>query len=334
LGEGKVIGGCVTCPWHGYQYLPGSGASPPPFQEKVATYRVKVIEGKVFVNPQACAPGKPVAPACVSGPARQPEPDEFYIGYEPNVPPHIRASVKRAVIGIGLLAAGVALVLVFGQNRFEPSQFEFLQFREFEGVIEEFPAPTLLVERPGASGPQSQASRYLLVVAGKHGAGAQVAGFLGKRVQLTGSLIYRQGLTMVELVPGSLRLMETAAPTLESTPAIHLGMHTLNGEIVDSKCYFGVMNPGHSKVHRDCAVRCISGGIPPAFLVRDGQGNSLVLLLVGEDGRPVHREVLAHVGEPLEISGQIFRRGDTLILKADPERFRPAHFLSAAAASR
>src|SRR5262249_10888717 len=38
LGEGRIVDGCVTCPWHGYQYLPGSGASPPPFTEKVPTY--------------------------------------------------------------------------------------------------------------------------------------------------------------------------------------------------------------------------------------------------------------------------------------------------------
>jgi nitrite reductase/ring-hydroxylating ferredoxin subunit len=28
LGEGKVVAGCITCPWHGYQYLPETGASP------------------------------------------------------------------------------------------------------------------------------------------------------------------------------------------------------------------------------------------------------------------------------------------------------------------
>ena len=51
LGEGKIIDGCITCPWHGYQYLPNNGQSPPPFKEKVNTYDVKVIEGKVFINP-------------------------------------------------------------------------------------------------------------------------------------------------------------------------------------------------------------------------------------------------------------------------------------------
>lgn len=51
LGEGKIIGGCVTCPWHGYQYEPVTGCSPPPFTERVAKYEVRVSAGRVFVNP-------------------------------------------------------------------------------------------------------------------------------------------------------------------------------------------------------------------------------------------------------------------------------------------
>jgi len=50
LGEGKIVGGCVTCPWHGYQYLPDTGMSPPPFTERVATYDVRVTDGTVFVS--------------------------------------------------------------------------------------------------------------------------------------------------------------------------------------------------------------------------------------------------------------------------------------------
>jgi sulfoxide reductase heme-binding subunit YedZ len=57
LGEGKIIDGCITCPWHGYQYLPQNGQSPPPFKEKVSTYDVKVIDGKVWLNPTAFAEG-------------------------------------------------------------------------------------------------------------------------------------------------------------------------------------------------------------------------------------------------------------------------------------
>ncbi len=64
LGEGRIIDGCVTCPWHGYQYLPASGASPAPFTEKVPTFRVKISDGKVFVDPTPNPPGSYVEPAC------------------------------------------------------------------------------------------------------------------------------------------------------------------------------------------------------------------------------------------------------------------------------
>ncbi len=57
LSEGKIIDGCITCPWHGYQYVPETGTSPPPFDEKVATYDVKVINEEVWVNAEGHAPG-------------------------------------------------------------------------------------------------------------------------------------------------------------------------------------------------------------------------------------------------------------------------------------
>ena len=65
LGEGKIIDGCITCPWHGYQYLPESGASPPPFTEKVATYRTRVAGKQIFVHPSPLPPGTRVEPAVI-----------------------------------------------------------------------------------------------------------------------------------------------------------------------------------------------------------------------------------------------------------------------------
>jgi nitrite reductase/ring-hydroxylating ferredoxin subunit len=63
LGEGRIIDGCVTCPWHGYQYRPESGAAPPPFKEKIPTFQVKVVEGSVFVHPRPNPPGTYIHPA-------------------------------------------------------------------------------------------------------------------------------------------------------------------------------------------------------------------------------------------------------------------------------
>ncbi|HYT59711.1 MAG TPA: Rieske 2Fe-2S domain-containing protein [Haliangiales bacterium] len=66
LGEGKVLDGCITCPWHGYQYLPGTGASPPPFVEKVPTFNVRVKNGRVLVHPKPNPPGTRAEPAAIA----------------------------------------------------------------------------------------------------------------------------------------------------------------------------------------------------------------------------------------------------------------------------
>ena len=52
LGEGKIVDGCITCPWHGYQYLPQNGQSPPPFKERVSTYDVRLEKNTVWLNPK------------------------------------------------------------------------------------------------------------------------------------------------------------------------------------------------------------------------------------------------------------------------------------------
>jgi nitrite reductase/ring-hydroxylating ferredoxin subunit/DMSO/TMAO reductase YedYZ heme-binding membrane subunit len=63
LGEGRIVNGCVVCPWHGYEYFPDTGASPPPFTEKVPTFDVRVVAGRVLVHPQPHPPGTRVQPA-------------------------------------------------------------------------------------------------------------------------------------------------------------------------------------------------------------------------------------------------------------------------------
>ncbi len=68
LGEGKILNGCITCPWHGYQYVPETGASPPPFAEKVPTFNVRVKNGRVFVHLKPNPPGLRAEPALIPSP--------------------------------------------------------------------------------------------------------------------------------------------------------------------------------------------------------------------------------------------------------------------------
>ncbi len=65
LSEGKIIDGCITCPWHGYQYLPENGQSPAPFTEKVCTYDVKLEGSRVYVNPAPYPEGTARPPAVI-----------------------------------------------------------------------------------------------------------------------------------------------------------------------------------------------------------------------------------------------------------------------------
>ena len=69
LGEGKIVDGCITCPWHGFQYRMEDGQSPPPFTEKIATYATRIIDGVVYVNPEPNAPGTPQTPSLIGATA-------------------------------------------------------------------------------------------------------------------------------------------------------------------------------------------------------------------------------------------------------------------------
>ena len=78
LGEGRIIDGCITCPWHGWNYQPEDGCSPPPFKEVVATYDTRIIGGRVWVrtkpNPlETKCPGSP-GPAGATAPGQPQRP--------------------------------------------------------------------------------------------------------------------------------------------------------------------------------------------------------------------------------------------------------------------
>lgn len=53
IAEGRILDGCITCPWHGWQYKPEDGESPPPFKEILKTYPVRVVGETVFVRESA-----------------------------------------------------------------------------------------------------------------------------------------------------------------------------------------------------------------------------------------------------------------------------------------
>lgn len=243
---------------------------------------------------------------------------EFYIGYQQSVPPRLRRTMRRVVIALLALVVGTALLVGVGFQRLSASYFEFGHEREYTGTIMQNPYPALIAVKPGDEGQNYRLSQYLLVGGGKHA--AAVEDFIGRPVKLRGTLIHRREGVMIEVVPGSIE--PNGEPPVAIDEPQDLGLFTLKGEIVDSKCYLGVMNPGRSKVHRDCAVRCISGGIPPLFVACDSAGNEIALLLTSANGEAVNQAVLDIVAEPVEITGHVFRQSDSLSLRADPATYK------------
>jgi len=242
--------------------------------------------------------------------------EDFYIGYMPETPPFLGAWLRPRVQLLIALSALVAMLLVWAQSPFSKAVFEYGEEHDFTGWIDLEPAPSLVVPHPTGA----EHSRYLLTVFGKHGAAPAVSEFDGQQVTLRGTLIYRDDRTMIELVEGSLE----PAPDPAKPPSFEpedLGEGTYVGEIVDSKCFLGVMKPGNLKPHRACATRCISGGVPPVLLVRNGAGDATYLLLTGPQGEAIGHEILDRIAEPVKISGRTLRYDDLLVLRSDPATY-------------
>ena len=66
LGEGRIVHGCITCPWHGFQYRMADGRSPEPFTETIPTYRLRWNGPRIELNREALAPGTHVDPLKLS----------------------------------------------------------------------------------------------------------------------------------------------------------------------------------------------------------------------------------------------------------------------------
>jgi len=249
--------------------------------------------------------------------------DEFYIGWEAKAAPGIGKTVRKAVVVVLTLAMLAPAILAVSQRMIGASVFEWGSHKSFSGILQTTPYSHLLVPRPGNADGLSRYSTYYLVAPWKFGLDREaIAPLEGKSVTLKGTLIYRGDQTMIETKPEWIQAKENASAPAAVPEAMALGKQTLVGEIVDSKCFLGVMNPGQLTPHRACAIRCISGGVPPVLFARQKDAPAVYLLLVSADGKPVNKQVLEMVAEPVEITGEVERQGELLILRADPATYR------------
>ena len=92
------------------------------------------------------------------------------------------------------------------------------------------------------------------------------------------------------------------------------------GEVVDSKCFMGVMVPGDGKTHADCAALCLRGGIPPALHVRDRGAQPVLILLAGSQSEAMGPRLSEFAGEAVEVTGSLERTSEWPVVRVESIR--------------
>ncbi|WP_299766780.1 hypothetical protein [uncultured Dokdonia sp.] len=250
------------------------------------------------------------------------EEDDFYIGYLDTVSPKTKKGIKSFVLFGILLLVGGALLFAFTQNTFKNSTFELTTSTKITGVYHEMPYPMLRVQTD-----ENVYKNILLLGFGKSSANPflqkirnEAGPLSGSVLSIEGNLIYYNGKTLIQITSDEkITLVEKANPNrLPKTEQLISGME-LQGEIIDPKCYFGVMKPGKGKIHRSCATLCISGGIPPVLATTDKNNIAEYYLLTDTDGNPINEQILPYIGKPSILTGNVVKMQDWYQLRIKTE---------------
>jgi len=242
---------------------------------------------------------------------------DFYIGWMAKAPKSFAKQVKKVLLIIFPLALIVAYLLTTNQKKFSTANFEYGKTTQVSGIYYNKPVPLLKVYDKNR-----EPITIPLVGYGKHGAETAImeiekeknVSLNGKEVTLKGTLLYGDGKTILQIDKDDKPLVNIGSGSTYSVVEKDLGTQTIRGEIIDPKCYFGVMKPGEGKVHRDCAIRCILGGIPPVLHVQNEKGESNYYLLVGANGEKMNEAVQDIVAEPVSIEAKVIQQDDWIIL--------------------
>ena len=245
--------------------------------------------------------------------------NNFFIHYRP-LPP----GLKRFVLLT--LTAVTAIIVVLGfwgpslHNQYGPGRRQ--PVRELSGWLLDGPGGAqLAVPQPGQTNQGTSFNRVLLAGPGKTIPPPAVMDHVGEWVKVRGSLFSRGALDVMNTRKATPTRPPSGTPEANASGSSE-GEFTLLGEIMDSKCFSGVMKPGSGKTHMGCAIRCISGGVPAVFHVRRNSGATLDFVLIDDQNRTVNERVLPLVAQPLELKGEVIRFDNLLALRANPETYR------------
>ncbi len=255
---------------------------------------------------------------------------EFYIGWMSKAPAGFAKHVKRVLLILFPIALIIGYLLSTSQKKFSTANFEYGKLTELTGIYFNNPVPVLKVYDKNR-----EPITIPLVGYGKHGAETAImeieqekkTSLNGKEVTLKGTLLYGDGKTILQIDKNGKPVVNIGSASTFAVVERDLGTQTIRGEIIDPKCYFGVMKPGEGKVHRDCAIRCILGGIPPVLRVQNEKGESNYYLIVGPNGEKMNEAVQDVVAEPVSIEAKVVQQDDWIILYTAKEKIKRISYI-------
>ena len=250
--------------------------------------------------------------------------DEFYIGWMQQAPKSFASWVKKYLFVLLPIIIVLGVLLALSQKQFGTGTFEFGTLTEVKGIYFNAPFPNIkVVDGKDIWGNENYIT-VPLIGFGKHGADGVVAdlekekniSFEGKEIILKGTLLYNDGKLLMQIDANDKPLLNVSGnkSNTDFVQTKDLGTLDVKGEIVDPKCFFGVMKPGEGKPHKDCAIRCILGGIPPVLKVTDNEGKQNYYLIVGEHGEKMNEAVQDYVATQVNIHAKAIEYGDWIVL--------------------
>jgi len=251
--------------------------------------------------------------------------NDFYIGWMPKAPDKFSQYVKKVTLILFVSAIVIGVELALSQKKFDTGNFEFGTLTVVKGIYSNTPVPNLkIISGKDVWGNYSYITA-ILVGYGKSGAEGIIKTLEEenktlldkKEIILKGTLLYNDGKLIVQIDANDKPLVHIGSVTTSAGLLPHakdLGIQSINGEIIDPKCYFGVMKPGLGKPHRDCAIRCILGGIPPLLHVQNEKGESNYYIIVGPNGEKMNEAVQDFVAEPVKLKGKLVQYDDWIVL--------------------
>lgn len=236
--------------------------------------------------------------------------DSFFVGWG-ETPAVDRRFLLLASLGLLTVAAGGGALIASAQLPPGSGSWNPDDERDFAGELVRAPYPMLRTRAIDGT-----ARTAYLVSSNKLGVQNRLRAAADGPAVVRGSLIARGANAMIAVADGDAWMRPAVAGDvvgegLTGWQVEDRGAISHVGEILDSKCWFGAMQPGQGKPHKSCAALCIRGGLPPVFCPEATCGSAASApLFTDAQGNPHGPEILAIVADPIVASGRIVKIGD------------------------